>query len=43
MPALSNNKIKYNFKKKIKNKKIYFAGRLVEWKGIILLLKFLKK
>ena len=43
MPALSNNKIKYNFKKKIKNKKIYFAGRLVEWKGIILLLKIFKK
>lgn len=43
MPALSNNKIKYSFTKKIKNKKIYFAGRLVEWKGIILLLKIFKK
>ena len=43
MPALSNNKIKYNFKKNIENKKIYFAGRLVEWKGIFLLLKIFKK
>ena len=43
MPALTNQKIKYSFKKKIKNKKIYFAGRLVEWKGIILLLKIFKK
>ncbi len=43
MPALSNNQIKYSFKKKIYNKKIYFAGRLVEWKGIILLLKIFKK
>ena len=43
VPALLNNKIRFKFKKKYRSRTIYFAGRLVEWKGVSLLLKIFKK
>ena len=43
MPAISNGKIKYVIRNKIKTKNIYFSGRLVEWKGIHILLLVLQK
>lgn len=42
MPAISNNKINYNFKKK-KKFRMYFAGRLDEIKGIEILMKVFKR
>lgn len=43
MPAISNGNIKYVIRNKIKTKNIYFSGRLVEWKGIHILLLVLQK
>jgi len=43
MPAISNGNTKYIIKNKIKTKNIYFSGRLVEWKGIHILLLVLQK
>lgn len=43
IPAVSNKKVKFKIVNSLKFKSIYFAGRLVEFKGIYILLEVFKK